>query len=307
MGVAYRLDVAESKCGNQIAPLPSIFEREAFKFKNYICSKIYIRQCWSQKKSTLWTQNQNQKKLHLKLGHIRGKTKIFQRTVSHSNTWITQVEVNNLVRNFQLPKTKGQLLGSQLQQWKLLEKNVKVSYYRKSQSNIAKYFSIDVDMLYCKDVCGLIDELQLQHVPELWRMFVDLSKVSLKAVLLRNGNKHPSNTSCSCSPHERNLRQNLRFADKICYENHQWNVCKVKWSRYRPGMAQRVGRDIALLFHDRGTRRGWVVSNTPGRTLPPGWTWYPLYCTRGWVGPRAGLDGRKISSPSGFDPGPSSP
>jgi hypothetical protein len=25
------------------------------------------------------------------------------------------------------------------------------------------------------------------------------------------------------------------------------------------------------------------------------------------VGPRAGLDGRKISSPPGFDPGPSSP
>ena len=38
---------------------------------------------------------------------------------------------------------------------------------------------------------------------------------------------------------------------------------KVKWSRYRPGMAQRVGRGIALLFHDRGTRRGWVVSSTP--------------------------------------------
>ena len=29
--------------------------------------------------------------------------------------------------------------------------------------------------------------------------------------------------------------------------------------------------------------------------------------TGGWVGPRAGLDGRKISSPSGFDPGPSNP
>ena len=38
---------------------------------------------------------------------------------------------------------------------------------------------------------------------------------------------------------------------------------KVKWSRYRPGVAQRVGRDIALLFHGRGTRRGWVVSSTP--------------------------------------------
>jgi len=26
----------------------------------------------------------------------------------------------------------------------------------------------------------------------------------------------------------------------------------------------------------------------------------------GWLGPRAGLDGRKISSSPGFDPGPSS-
>jgi len=31
------------------------------------------------------------------------------------------------------------------------------------------------------------------------------------------------------------------------------------------------------------------------------------HCTGGWVGPRAGLDGQKISSPPGFDPGPSSP
>jgi len=30
---------------------------------------------------------------------------------------------------------------------------------------------------------------------------------------------------------------------------------KVKCSRYRPGVAQRVGRGIALIFHDRGTRR----------------------------------------------------
>jgi hypothetical protein len=29
--------------------------------------------------------------------------------------------------------------------------------------------------------------------------------------------------------------------------------------------------------------------------------------TGGWVGPRVGLDGRKISSPPGFDPVPSSP
>ena len=31
---------------------------------------------------------------------------------------------------------------------------------------------------------------------------------------------------------------------------------KLNQSRYRPGVAQTVGRGIALLFHDRGTRRG---------------------------------------------------
>ena len=31
---------------------------------------------------------------------------------------------------------------------------------------------------------------------------------------------------------------------------------KLKCSHYRPSVAQRVGRGIALLFHDHGTRRG---------------------------------------------------
>jgi len=37
-----------------------------------------------------------------------------------------------------------------------------------------------------------MEELQLQHAPEQWRLFVDLSEVSLRTVLLHNGNKHPS-------------------------------------------------------------------------------------------------------------------
>jgi len=47
---------------------------------------------------------------------------------------------------------------------------------------------------------------------------------------------------------------------------------KVNWSRYRPGVAQRVGRGIriALLFHDRCTRRGWAVSSTPRPHFTPG-------------------------------------
>jgi len=35
-------------------------------------------------------------------------------------------------------------------------------------------------------------------------------------------------------------------------------------------VAQRVGRGIAVLLHDRGTRRGEWSTARPGRTLPPG-------------------------------------
>ena len=58
---------------------------------------------------------------------------------------------------------------------------------------------------------------------------------------------------------------------------------KVKWSRYRPGVAQRVGRGTALLFHDRGTRRGWVISSTPRPHFTPGKDPVPIVQKAGWA------------------------
>jgi hypothetical protein len=53
-------------------------------------------------------------------------------------------------------------------------------------------------------------------------------------------------------------------------------------------VAQRVGRDIALLFDDRGTRRGEWSAARPGRTLPPGKTRYPFYRRLGGPQGRSG-------------------
>jgi len=65
---------------------------------------------------------------------------------------------------------------------------------------------------------------------------------------------------------------------------------KVKWSRYRPGVAQRVGRDIALLFHDRGTRRGWVVSSTPRPHFTTGKDPVPIVQEAVWAPGPAGME-----------------
>jgi len=61
---------------------------------------------------------------------------------------------------------------------------------------------------------------------------------------------------------------------------------KGKWSRNRPSVAQMVGRGIALLFHNPALE-GWPAAH-PGRTLPPGKTWYSLYRRLGGPQGRSG-------------------
>jgi len=80
---------------------------------------------------------------------------------------------------------------------------------------------------------------------------------------------------------------------------------KVKWSRHRPGVAQRVGRGIAVLFHDRGARRGWVVSSTPRLHFTPRTNPVPNLQEAGWA-PGPVWTGEK-SRPTGIRSRKSSP
>ena len=50
-----------------------------------------------------------------------------------------------------------------------------------------------------------------------------------------------------------------------------------------PLQAQRVGRDSALLFHDHGTRRGWVVSSTHWPHFIPRKDPVPILQENGWA------------------------
>ena len=47
-------------------------------------------------------------------------------------------------------------------------------------------------VVYCHNVAGLIEDLKIQYANEEWRLFIDSSKTSLKAVPLHNGNTLPS-------------------------------------------------------------------------------------------------------------------
>jgi len=84
------------------------------------------------------------------------------------------------------------------------------------------------------------------------------------------------------------LRQFLHIPNKVkkFFFILEWIALykkKVKGSRYRPGVAQRVGRGIALFFHNRGTRRGWVVSSTPRPQFTPENDTVPILQEAGWA------------------------
>ena len=92
------------------------------------------------------------------------------------------------------------------------------------------------------------------------------------------------------TPGSSNLLFPSDFPTKTLYRspmtNTKGNGKMVKWSLYRSGVAQTVGTDIALLFHDRGTRRWWVVSSTLRPHFTPEKTRYPFYRAPGpvWKG-----------------------
>ena len=100
---------------------------------------------------------------------------------------ISQGELNDLVRNLVLTKTK-EILGSRLQQWNLLDGEVKTSFRDRSKSLVSFFSMSNNNLVSCNDIHGLFEELGVPYNPSNWRLFMDASKYSLKAVLLHNRN-----------------------------------------------------------------------------------------------------------------------
>jgi len=59
-------------------------------------------------------------------------------------------------------------------------------------------------------------------------------------------------------------------------------------------VAQRVGRVIALLFHDRGTRRRWVVSRTPRSHFTTGKQTGTHFTEVGWAPGPVRMGGKSL-------------
>ena len=81
------------------------------------------------------------------------------------------------------------------------------------------------DLVACTDIDGLMQTLSINHNPLYWRLFLDSSKFSLKAVPLNNGNTLPS-APVGHSVHNNVSYENMKIQiEAINFENFKWQFC----------------------------------------------------------------------------------
>ena len=138
---------------------------------------------------------------------------------------ITQCKLNDLVRDLSLTKQQSELLASRLQEWNLLDENVRVTTFRKRSLDLQQYYSMENDLCFCNDIKGLFDAVDISYEPSQWRLFIDGSLYSIKAVLLHIGNKLPS-IPLAHSVTLKETYEVLSFIlDRIKYKEHEWLIC----------------------------------------------------------------------------------
>ena len=162
---------------------------------------------------------------------------------------INQERLNDLVRNLYLSKENAEVWGSRLQQWNLLEPGTTISSFRIRNQSLDRYYASIENICYCKDIEALLTELGCEHNPAHWRLFIDSSKTSLKAVLLHNGNIKPS-IPVGYSILRKETYDTLKILlDILKYPKYNWKICSdLKVLSFLLGLAIRVHKTYVFFM-----------------------------------------------------------
>lgn len=181
----------------------------------------------------------------------------------------SQNELNDLIRDLDLSKERAELLASRLKEKNCLSSDVRVSTYRTREVKLLQFFSSDENFVYCCNVSGLLTFMGLTiYQPNEWRLFIDSSKRSLKAVLLHNGNKYAPVpiAHSTCVKEEYEVISNL--LQKIKYIEHNWVICvDLKMVNFLLGQQSGYTKYpcFICLWDSRAKSRHWTAKNWPVR------------------------------------------
>jgi len=94
--------------------------------------------------------------------------------------------------------------------------------YRKRHEDLVQFFKIERGLVACTDINDPMQTFNINHNSLDWRLFIDSSKLSLKAVLLHNGNTLPS-IPVGHSMHNKKSYENMKILmEAISYDKFKW-------------------------------------------------------------------------------------
>ena len=88
-----------------------------------------------------------------------------------------------------------------------------------------KDFFSQEDVMFCNDVCSIMEVLDHEYMPDQWRLFIDMSKVSLKLVLLHNGNRFLSIPLAHAANMKESYESIKLLLGKSKYDEFKWKLC----------------------------------------------------------------------------------
>ena len=80
-------------------------------------------------------------------------------------------------------------------------------------------------LVYCVDIQGLTEKLGTVYNPSDWRLFIDASNSSPKAVLLHNTNQFASIPLAHLTRMNESYKNMKLLLGKLQYSSHTWKIC----------------------------------------------------------------------------------
>ena len=97
-------------------------------------------------------------------------------------------------------------------------------FYRGRHEEFKDFFSQKDGVVFCNDVCSVMEVLGHEFNPDQWRLSIDSSKMTLKAVLLHNGNKLPSVPLAHVGNMKESNESMKLLLGKIKYDEFKWKL-----------------------------------------------------------------------------------
>lgn len=135
---------------------------------------------------------------------------------------VDEKQLNNMCIDLGLTAKGSEDLARKLNKNNLLAPGTKITMFRERSRFYASFFSEEKELFFCKDIPGLFASINLVYNPSEWRLFIDSSKSSLKAVLLHIGNVQKSLPVGYSHTLKENYATMKYLLQCLKYSEHNW-------------------------------------------------------------------------------------